>query len=55
MVLKGLAPFLLAGLILLIPRPEAVQSEGWAVFAIAGTILGLILRPLPLGAVALVG
>jgi DASS family divalent anion:Na+ symporter len=55
-LVKGLAPFVLAGLILLIPRPEAVQAEGWAVFAIfAGTILGLILRPLPLGAVALIG
>ena len=55
-LVKALAPFVLAGLILLIPRPEAVQAHGWAVFAIfAGTILGLILRPLPLGAVALIG
>lgn len=55
-VFKALAPFVLTGLILLVPRPEEVQSSGWAVFAIfAGTILGLILRPLPLGAVALVG
>ena len=55
-IVKGLAPFALAGVILLIPRPEAVEPEGWVVFAIfAGTILGLILRPLPLGAVALIG
>jgi DASS family divalent anion:Na+ symporter len=53
---KALAPFALAGAILLIPRPGAVQPDGWIVFAIfAGTILGLILRPLPLGAVALIG
>jgi DASS family divalent anion:Na+ symporter len=55
-VVKALAPFALAGAILLIPRPDAVEPHGWAVFAIfAGTILGLILRPLPLGAVALIG
>ncbi len=54
-LIKGLAPFVLAGLILLIPRPEAVQEKGWVVFAIfAATILGLILRPLPLGAVAFI-
>ena len=55
-LVKAIAPVALAGAILLIPRPEAVQPHGWAVFAIfAGTILGLILRPLPLGAVALIG
>jgi len=55
-LLKGIAPLALAGGILLIPRPEEVQAAGWTVFAIfAGTILGLILRPLPLGAVALIG
>ena len=55
-IIKAVAPFALAGLILLIPRPAAVEPAGWAVFAIfAGTILGLILRPLPLGAVALIG
>jgi DASS family divalent anion:Na+ symporter len=46
-----------AGLVIfLLPRPEDVKPAGWAVLAIfAATVLGLILRPLPLAAVALVG
>jgi divalent anion:Na+ symporter, DASS family len=54
--IKALAPIALGLVILVIPRPEAVEPDGWAVFAIfAATILGLILRPLPLGAVAIIG
>ncbi|WP_327730986.1 anion permease [Streptomyces sp. NBC_00487] len=40
----------------LLPRPDEVRPAGWAVLAIfAATVLGLILQPLPLAAVALVG
>ncbi|MCI6989619.1 MAG: anion permease [Campylobacter sp.] len=39
-----------------IPRPEAVSLEAWHLFAIVlATILGLILQPLPIGAVAFIG
>ena len=36
------------------PRPAALSAEAWQLFAIfVATILGIILRPLPVGAVAL--
>jgi DASS family divalent anion:Na+ symporter len=42
--------------IALIPAPAGVAENGWLLFAIfVGTILGLILQPLPLGAMALIG
>jgi DASS family divalent anion:Na+ symporter len=55
-VVKTAAPVALGIVVLLLPRPEEVEPEGWTVLAIfAATILGLILRPLPLGAVAILG
>src|SRR4051812_43075349 len=50
-------------IILLVPAalmalqaPAGVTPPGWRLFAIfVGTILGLILHPLPLGAMALIG
>ncbi|MFC4056678.1 DASS family sodium-coupled anion symporter [Planomonospora corallina] len=48
-VLAGLALYLL-------PQPEGVKPGGWAVLAVfVATVLGLILQPMPLGAVALTG
>jgi DASS family divalent anion:Na+ symporter len=42
--------------LMLVPAPAGVTAAGWRLFAIfAGTILGLILQPLPLGAMALIG
>ena len=50
---------LVAGLILAlwwIPVPDGLTLQAWRLFAIfAATILGFILQPLPLGAVALAG
>jgi DASS family divalent anion:Na+ symporter len=53
---RGLVPILLAlGIGLLAPRPEAIRPEGWRLLGIfAGTIAGLILHPIPGGAVVLV-
>ena len=37
-------------------NPEGVSKEAWHLFAIVlATILGLILQPLPIGAVAMIG
>ena len=39
-----------------VPRPEGIKPEGWRLLAIfAGTILALMLRPLPGGAAVLLG
>ena len=38
------------------PVPQGLSQQAWHLFAIfAATILGFILQPLPLGAVALIG
>jgi DASS family divalent anion:Na+ symporter len=49
---------LLAGLaiVYLLPRPESVTPEGWRLLAIfVGTVLALMLRPIPSGAAVLTG
>ncbi|WP_405539776.1 anion permease [Streptomyces sp. NBC_00075] len=54
--LKWLAPVTAGLIVWLLPQPDGIRSGGWAVLAIfTATVLGLILQPLPLGAVALVG
>lgn len=54
--LKWLVVVLVSGALSLVPVPAGVTPEGWRLFAIfVGTILGLILQPLPLGAMALIG
>ncbi|AOH47275.1 MAG: anion permease [Selenomonas massiliensis] len=54
---KGVRCFLTAGLIAVLwflPVPEGLTPAAWHLFAIfAGTILGFILQPFPLGTVAL--
>ena len=54
--LKWTAVLAVPAIVLLFPAPAGVTVEGWRLFAIfVGTILGLILQPLPLGAMALAG
>lgn len=51
-----LAPILVAIGIWFQPTPEGLDPRGWHLLAIfVGTILGLIFKPLPMGAVALIG
>ena len=39
-----------------IPRPQAIQPAGWRLFAVfASTVAGLMLQPIPGGALVLVG
>ena len=55
-MLRWIVPIAAGLLIYLLPRPDEVKSAGWAMLAIfVATVLGLILQPLPLGAVALIG
>jgi DASS family divalent anion:Na+ symporter len=52
-----LLPVLVIGIVVwLLPRPDAVDPRAWRLFAIfVATIVGIIAKPLPIGAVALVG
>jgi len=55
-VLKWIIPVAAGLIVYLLPQPDGIKPGGWAVLAIfVGTVLGLILQPLPLGAVALTG
>src|SRR6478752_7755841 len=51
-----LAVLLLAVVIWLIPPPSGVQPRAWHLLAIfVATIVGIILKPLPMGAIAMIG
>jgi DASS family divalent anion:Na+ symporter len=53
---KALIPILVTVVILLLPEPSGIKPHGWAVLAVfMGTVVGLILQPLPAAAVAIVG
>ena len=53
---KALAPVVLALVLALIPPPEGLAQHAWYFFAIfAGVIVGLMLEPLPGGAIGLIG
>jgi len=53
---KALAPIVVALVIGLIPPPEGLAPHAWYYFAIfAGVIVGLMLEPLPGGAIGLIG
>ncbi|MDA3048987.1 anion permease [Campylobacter sp. JMF_15 NE4] len=53
---KGILVVIIGLLIWFCPHPEAVSDQAWHLFAIVfATILGLILQPLPIGAVAFIG
>ena len=53
---KALAIIIIGLAVWFSPNPEGVSKEAWHLFAIVlATILGLILQPLPIGAVAMIG
>ena len=54
---KNMAAVVLFGLLLwFCPHPAEITANGWHLFAIfAATILGFILQPIPIGAVAFIG
>ncbi len=54
-VLRGVVTALVGLAVWMLPGPEGVNPKAWQLFAIfAGTIVGLILQPLPMGAVVLI-
>ena len=56
MVSLGLIALLAVIILYFVPRPAGINPEGWRMLAIfLCTILGLTLRPLPVGAVVLIG
>ena len=55
-LLKWLLVVLLPAILFLVPVPAGLTPQAWWLLAIfVGTILGLMLQPLPLGAMALIG
>src|SRR5512139_323616 len=55
-VWKAIAPVAVAIIVALIPPPEGLPQYAWWYFAIfAGVIVGLVLEPLPGGAIGLIG
>jgi L-tartrate/succinate antiporter len=55
-VLKGLAPIAVAFSLAWLPAPPGLAPHAWYYFAIfAGVIVGLVLEPLPGGAIGLIG
>lgn len=53
-IVRFLVPLAIGGLIYNLTPPDGMDPQGWHLLAIfIGTIVGLILKPLPLGAVAL--
>ena len=53
---KAFAPIAVAIIVALIPAPEGLAPHAWYFFAIfAGVIVGLMLEPLPGGAIGLIG
>jgi len=53
---KALAPIAVAIIVALIPPPEGLATHAWYFFAIfVGVIVGLMLEPLPGGAIGLIG
>ncbi|QKF61995.1 anion permease [Campylobacter curvus] len=55
-LIKALIVVLIGMVIWFCPHPEAVTAQAWHLFAIVvATIVGLIVQPLPIGAVAFIG
>ncbi len=55
-LLRWLAPLGIGAIIWLIPPPEGVEQAAWQLLAIfVATIAGIIAKPLPMGAVAIIG
>lgn len=54
--IKFLVPVLFGVAVYLVPTPLGVDPKGWALLSIfLGTICGIVAKPLPMGAVALLG
>lgn len=55
-LMRWLVPPVIGVLIFLIPTPAAVEPEGWVLLAVfVATIVAIIAKPLPMGAIALIG
>ena len=55
-VVRGVVTILIAVIIWFLPPPAGVAVKAWHLLAIfAATIVGLILQPLPMGAVVIIG
>jgi DASS family divalent anion:Na+ symporter len=55
-IARGIATILVAVIIWFLPPPAGVAIKAWHLLAIfAATIIGLILQPLPMGAVVIIG
>jgi DASS family divalent anion:Na+ symporter len=55
-LMRWLVPPAVGAAIYLIPAPEAVEPQGWTLLAIfVATIVAIIAKPLPMGAIAFVG
>ena len=53
---KAVAPIAVAIVLALLPAPSGLAQHAWYFFAIfAGVIVGLVLEPVPGGAVGLIG
>jgi divalent anion:Na+ symporter, DASS family len=53
---RWLIPLVIGAIIWFIPPPEGVEQNAWQLFAIfVATIVGIIAKPLPMGAVAMIG
>ena len=55
-ITRALIVLAVGAVIWFIPIPEGIKPQGWQLLAIfVATILGFILQPLPIGAVAFLG
>lgn len=55
-ILRWVIPPIVGGAIYLLPAPEAVEPQGWLLLAIfVATIVAIIAKPLPMGAIAFIG
>lgn len=54
-LLRWLVPLMIGAIIWFVPPPEGVEPNAWHLFAIfVATIIGIIAKPLPMGAVAII-
>jgi divalent anion:Na+ symporter, DASS family len=55
-LLRWLVPPAVGVLIFLLPAPEGIEPQGWTLLAVfVATIIAIIAKPLPMGAIALIG
>ncbi len=55
-LLRWLIPIIIGAIIWFLPAPEGVERNAWQLLAIfVATIAGIIAKPLPMGAVAMIG